>query len=102
MTTVVDIADIFALSTNVGYYAEGVLFILIDLLYLIEQCFCCYTAASKVHSPNLLLRKCMSEVGRIGSKITFHLRKLWKAKFSILCDVIFLVSLQGKFEIDHS
>ena len=46
MTTVVDIANIFALSTNVGYYAEGVLFILIDL-YLIEQCFCCYTAAVK-------------------------------------------------------
>ena len=24
------------------------------------------------------------------------------AKFSILCDVIFLVRLQGKFEIEHS
>ena len=31
-----------------------------------------------------------------------HLSKLWKSKFSLLCDVIFLVSLQGKFEIDHS
>ena len=25
-----------------------------------------------------------------------------KAKFFILCDVIFLVRLQGKFELDHS
>ena len=32
----------------------------------------------------------------------FHLSKLWKAKFSILYDVIFLVRLQGKFEIGHS
>ena len=34
--------------------------------------------------------------------IIFHLSKRWKAKFFILCDVIFLVRLQGKFEIDHS
>ena len=34
--------------------------------------------------------------------IIFHLRKLWKAKFLILCDVILLVRLQGKFDIDHS
>ena len=34
--------------------------------------------------------------------INFHLSKLWKAKFFILCDVIFLVRLQGKFDIDHS
>ena len=27
--------------------------------------------------------------------------KPWKTKFSILCDVIFLVILQGKFEIDQ-
>ena len=46
--------------------------------------------------------KCKSEVVRIGSIIIFHLSKLWKAKFFILCDVIFLVRLQGKFEIDHS
>ena len=38
----------------------------------------------------------------IGSIITFHLSKLWKAKFFILCDVLFLVRLQEKFEIDHS
>ena len=39
---------------------------------------------------------------RIGSIIIFPLTKLWKVKFSILCDVIFLVGMQGKFEIDHS
>ena len=55
--------------------------------------------ARKVHSPNLLKR---SEVVRIGSIIIFHLGKLWRAKFFILCDVLFLVRRQGKFEIDHS
>ena len=39
---------------------------------------------------------------RIRIKIIFHLSKLWKAKFSLLCDVIFLVRLEGKFDIDHS
>ena len=39
---------------------------------------------------------------RICIKIIFHLSKLWKAKFSLLCDVIFLVRLQGNFDIDHS
>ena len=34
--------------------------------------------------------------------INFHLSKLWKAKFFILCGVIFLVRLQEKLEIDHS
>ena len=47
--------------------------------------------------PNILQRKCISEVARIGSIIIFHLRKQWKAKFFILCDVIFLLMLQGKF-----
>ena len=41
----------------------------------------------KLHSPNKLLL--IKEV-------------LWKAKFFILCGVIFLVRLQGKFGIDHS
>ena len=44
--------------------------------------------------------KCISEVVRIGSIIIFHLSKLWNATFSILCDVIFLVKLQEKIEID--
>ena len=34
--------------------------------------------------------------------IIFHLSKLWKAKFSILCGVIFMVRLKGKLELDHS
>ena len=38
---------------------------------------------------------------RTGSIIIFHLSKLWKAKFSILCDVIFLVRMQEKFDIDQ-
>ena len=45
--------------------------------------------------------KCISEVVRIGSIIIFHLSRLWKDKFFILCDVIFLVRLQEKFDIDH-
>ena len=39
---------------------------------------------------------------RIGSIIISHLSKRWKAKFFTLCDVISLVKLQGKFEVDHS
>ena len=46
--------------------------------------------------------KCISEVVRIDWIIIIHLSKLWKAKFFMLCGVIFLVRLQGKFEIDHS
>ena len=46
--------------------------------------------------------KCTREVARIGSIIVFHVSKPWKAKFSILRDVILLVRLQGKFDIDHS
>ena len=56
----------------------------------------------KAHSPNLPKEKCIDEVARIGSKIIFHMSKLWKAKFFILCDVILLVRPQEKFEIDHS
>ena len=58
--------------------------------------------AQKVHSPNLLKIKCISEVVRIDSVIIFHLCKRWKVKFFILCGVTFIVRLQGKFEIDHS
>ena len=45
-----------------------------------------------------LKEKCIWEVVRIGSIWV----KLWKAKFLVLYDVIFLARLQGKFEIDHS
>ena len=31
--------------------------------------------------------KCISDVVRIGSVIIFHLSKVWKAKFFMLCDV---------------
>ena len=37
--------------------------------------------------------KCIREVVRVGSIIIFHLSKLWKAKFFILCDVILLMRL---------
>ena len=39
---------------------------------------------------------------RIGSISIFHLSKLWKAMFFILCGVLVLVRLQGKFEVDNS
>ena len=42
------------------------------------------------------------DVLSICSIIIFHPSKQWNARFFILCDVIFLVRLQGKFEIDHS
>ena len=44
-------------------------------------------------------KKCISDVERIDSIIIFHPSKWWKAKFVVLCDVIFLVRLQEKFEI---
>ena len=56
----------------------------------------------RVHSPNLQKRECIRDVLRIGSIIIFDLCKLSKAKFFILCDVIFLVRLREKFGIDHS
>ena len=37
-----------------------------------------------------------------GYTIVFRLIKLQKAKLFMLCDVILLVSLQDKFELDHS
>ena len=48
--------------------------------------------------------KCLSDIHvvRVGSLIIFHLCKLWKAEFSILCDVKFLVRLHRKCEIDQS
>ena len=57
---------------------------------------------SKRTFSQLLEAKCMSEVVRIGSIIISHMSKWWNTKFFILCDEIFLVRLQGKFEIDHS
>ena len=55
----------------------------------------------KVYSPNIgEIEKSGNE--KLDSIIIFHLSKLWKAKFSLLWDVIFLVRLQGKFDNDHS
>ena len=48
-----------------------------------------------MNSPNLSKSDCMSDVARICSIITFHLSKLWKVKFSILRDVIFLWGCRG-------
>ena len=77
--------------------------------YLPPENYCCkkvfypfHSWAQKVYSSNLSKSNCMSDVARICSTITFNLSKLWKVKFSILCDVIFLVILQGNFDIDHS
>ena len=61
-----------------------------------------HSQVRKVHSLNLLKRNCISEVVRIGGIIIFYLSKLWKAKFFMLCDVIFLVRLQEKLDIDRS
>ena len=52
------------------------------------------TPSSKSESSQPFKEKCMSDAVRIGSIIIFHLSKLWKAKFFILCDVIFLARLQ--------
>ena len=46
-----------------------------------------------VNSPNLWKRNVWREVVRIGGIIIFHPSKLWKSKFFILRDVIFLVRL---------
>ena len=56
-----------------------------------------HSQVQKVHSPDLFEERCISEVVRIGSVIVYHL-----SRFFMLCDVIFLVTLQGKFETDHS
>ena len=61
-----------------------------------------HSQVQKVHSSNPFKEKCISGVVRIGSIIIFHLSQLLKAKFSILCDVVFLVSLQEKFQLHHS
>ena len=54
------------------------------------------------YSLNFLQRLCMGKVVRIARILIVHQSKLWKDKFSILCDVIFLARLQGKYDIDHS
>ena len=53
----------------------------------------------KVHSPNLLKRRSMSEVARICSIIILHLSKLWKAKFSILLMLYFWWGCRGNLTL---
>ena len=56
-----------------------------------------FTPSSKRTFSHPFKEKCISEVARIHGSI-FHLSKqLWKAKFFILCDVVFLVRLQENF-----
>ena len=57
--------------------------------------------SSKSTFSQTFKKKCISEVVRIGGMVIFH-SKLWKAKFFILCDVIFMLRLQGKFDINGS
>ena len=69
------------------------------------QPFLAWISAALQFVPSLLVttftpKLSKSEAMRIGSIIIFHLSKLWKAKFLILCDVIFLVR-QEKFDIGH-
>ena len=53
--------------------------------------------SEKVHSSNFLKRNVWGS--GIGSIVIFRLSELWKARFFIPCDVIFLVRLQGKIRI---
>ena len=62
----------------------------------VSSCF--VGVAAHPFTPKL---KRMSDVVRIGSIIISDSTKLCKATFLILCDVIFLVRLKGKFELDH-
>ena len=55
-------------------------------------CVFLHSQVQKVHFPTS--EKCISEVVRITL-----LTKLWKAKFFIPCDFIFVVRLQGKFDL---
>ena len=60
---------------------------------------------SLLSSKNTFSQPFKEKIYKWGSEICtiiiFHLSKLWKVKFSILCDSIFLVRLRGKFDIDH-
>ena len=58
--------------------------------------------SSKVHSPNLFKKKCVSEVVRIGSTIMFHRSKLWLKSHVLHTVWCYMAAwLQGKFDIDH-
>ena len=54
---------------------------------------------TKYNLPTVVKRRCVSQVGRIGSIIMFHLSKRWKVKFSILCDVISWWGCSGNLKL---
>ena len=58
--------------------------------------------SSKTTFSQAFKEKYVSKVVRIGCMINlaYNLSKLWKVMFFILCEVMFRVRLQGKFEID--
>ena len=58
-----------------------------------------YSLNLGVKALTLSLPRCISELVGIGSIIIFHLSKLWKAKFSILCVYIFWWGCMGKLKL---
>ena len=85
---------------NVTEYSQFQACVMTSLFSVIALTLSLLSSKSVFSQP--FKKRWMSDVARICSIITFHLSKLWKVKFSILCDVIFLVRLQEKFDIDHS
>ena len=94
--------------SNYGVKLCNILQVLKWLIWFTDQTFTSSTlslsllSSKSVFSQPFKKSNCMSDVARICSRTIFDLSKLWKAKFSLLCDVILLVRLQEKFDIDHS
>ena len=77
------------------YYTPGVLHC---------KCFMCFADSNHVQSVHWRTSKFTPNLFKWGSEyissiIIFHLNRLWKAKFFTLCDVVFLVRLQGEIQI---
>ena len=77
------------------YYTPGVLYC---------KCFMCFADSNHVQSVHWRKSKFTPNLFKWGSEyissiIIFHLNRLWKAKFFTLCDVVFLVRLQGEIQI---
>ena len=90
----------WVLNKTTGMFGYGcALSFLNDLTY---DDYPFHSQVQKVHSPKPSKEKCISDAVRIGSIIIWQLNKLWKAKFFTLCDIMFLVRPQEKFDIDHS
>ena len=72
-------------------------------ILILKYQYSAFTPTLKKYICPILWREIgIGEAVRIGSMIILHLSKRWKANLFILCDVIFLVRLQGKLYIDHS